>query len=357
MEPVTKRQMVLLVITLILDAQVVSLPNPIIGTAKTDSGLSYLIGMMGILLPVWLTAKVLARFPGQDLFAILVSRFPVLGRAASALFVLFLFILLVRDIRVLTEFVNITLLPSTPLVLISLLVVAAIVVTTRKGIHVIARMAELWLPLFMGFLLMVPLFLFPEFQGRNLFPMLYNGLLPPLQGSWYTVAYIGEMMILPFLFASGAFRFREGMTGLAIGTGLMLLVNTYIILTLGIHLSDKMLFPLYETVRLIRVTDFLDRFDLPYILVFLPMMITKVALLLYAVSHGLKRIVPGLSMKVFLVPLGVWCFVSSFWFFQNSAQLFAMNRVWPVFAIVCEIALPCLFYFVLRPPQKDPQVS
>jgi spore germination protein len=354
LESVSRRQTVLLAIALVLDANLVSLPNQIIGVAKIDSWLSYILAMLGIILPVWLISKVLARFPGQDLFSIMISRFPVMGRMVSALFVLFFFILLVRDIRVLTEFVNITLLPSTPLVMISLLVVVTIVLTTRAGIQVIARMTEIWLPMFTIFLLLVPFLLFSEFEVRNLFPMLYNGLIPPIQGSWYAVAYIGEVMILPFLFASGAFRFREGFLGLAIGTGILLLVNTYLILSLGTNLSSKMLFPLYETLRLIRITDFLDRFDLPYILVYMPLMITKVSLLFYAVAHGLKRMIPALSIREFLVPLGVWSFVSSFWFFQNSVQLFMMNRTWSVLAILCEIALPCLFYLVLRTRKKDP---
>lgn len=353
MEQVTRRQLVILGIVLVLEANMVSLPNQIVGVAKMDAWLSYLIAMGAILVPLWLSAKVLARFPGQDLFGALVTRHPVMGRAAGLLVLLFFFVLLVRDIRVITEFVSITLLPATPLVMISLLVVISMILTTRGGIQAIARMMEIWVPLFILILLILPFLLFTEFETRNLIPLFNEGLGPSLAGSWYAVAYIGEIILLPFLFASGSFRFREGLLGLAIGTGLLLLINTYLTLTLGVNLSAKMLFPLYEMVRLIHVTDFLDRFDLPYILIYLSLMITKVGFLLYALAHGIKRLLPAVSIREFLIPLGVWCFVSSFWFFQNSVQLHMMNRSWPVFALVCEVALPCLFFLILHRKQEE----
>ncbi|WP_438444653.1 GerAB/ArcD/ProY family transporter [Gorillibacterium sp. sgz5001074] len=353
MDSVSKRQVVILGIALVLEANLVSLPNQIIGAARMDAWLSYLIGMGCILVPLWLASKVLASHPGQDLFAILVGRHPMLGRAAAVVVLLFIFILLVRDIRVLTEFVSIALLPATPLVMISLLIVISIVLTTRGGIQVIARMMEIWVPLFILFLLFLAVLLYTEFEPRNLLPLFNRGLGPPFAGSWYAVAYIGEIMLLPFLFGAGPLRFREGLLGLAIGTGLLLLVNFYLLLTLGANLSGKILFPLYEIVRIVRVTDFLDRFDLPYILIYLPMMITKVGLLLYALCHGLKRVLPALSIREFMLPLGVWCFVSSFWFFQNSVQLYSMNRSWPVFALLCEVALPVLFFLLLYRRKKE----
>jgi spore germination protein len=355
MDSVTKRQVVLLGIAMVLETNLISLPNQIVGAAQMDAWLSYPLAMLAILIPLWLSAKLLTRFPGQDLFGILVTRHPVIGRVAGLVIVLFIFILVVRDIRVLTEFVNITLLPSTPLMMISLLVAASIVLTARGGVEVIARMMELWLPLFIIMLALIPFLLYSEFDTRNFMPMFDRGLLPPLQGSWYAVAYIGEIMLLPFLFASSTFRLKEAVKGLAIGTLLLLVVYTYMILALGVNLSSKMLFPFYETMRLIRVTDFLDRFDLPYIMLFLPLMIVKTGFLMCALSHGIKKLAPVLSMKEFLVPLGVWCFVSSFWFFRNSIELFSLNRPWPVFALVCEVALPCMFFLFLHQRKTIPQ--
>lgn len=353
MESVSKRQVVLLAIALVLETNLVSLPSQIIGTAKVDSWLSYVLAMGAILFSWWLVSRVMARFPEKDLFGILTGRLPVIGRLLACLVVLLIFVMLVRDIRVLTEFVNITLLPATPLFLIALMIVVSIVLTCKGGIIVIARMMELWLPLFLVVLVCIPFLLYSEFEMRNLFPPFNKGLLPPIQGAWYAVGYIGEIMLLPFLFNSGSLRFKEGFLGLAIGTGLLLLINGFVLLSMGVNLSGKMLFPLYETVRLIRATDFLDRFDTPYILIFLPLMITKAALVLYAFTHGIKRIVPALSMSDFLIPLGVWCFVSSFWFFQNSAQLIAMNRVWPAAALIWEMGLPVLFFLILRSRKKD----
>lgn len=345
---ITRRQILMLGLALALDAAVVSLPNQMINLAKMDAWLSYIAAMFVILVGLWFLSRSAARFPGKDLFEALVLRFPIVGRLLSLLIIVFLFYIVVRDVRVLTEFVSITLLPNTPLVMISMLIVLCIVFISRRGPAVIGRMTELWVPLLILFLLSIPFFLFPEFESHYAFPMFYEGLGPPLLGTWYALGYIGELAILPFLFASGRYRFREGFLSLALGTILLVLVHFYLILAMGVHVAGKMLFPLYETVRLIRVTDFLDRFDLPLLLVYLPVVITKASFIMYAVMHGLKRVVPVLSMKELVFPFGVWVFVCSFWFFENSVQLFNMNRVWPVYVIFCTVLIPGLLFIMLR---------
>lgn len=343
----------MLAIVLVLDGMLVSLPNKVFILARMDAWLSYVVAMLMVLLSMWLLARVLERFPDKDLFEALVYRFPVIGRILALPFIFCMFIMLIRDIRTLTEFVSIELLSITPLTMICVMLVLPIMVMARSGLEIVARMVELWLPMMIIIVASLPFFLFPEFELRHLLPFFDRGLVPPLQGSWYAMAYMGQILFLPFLVSQSTFSFKDGLMSLAIATGMILWINFTILLSMGGGMATKMLFPFYETVRLIRVTDFLDRFDLPLNLVYLPLMIIKDALLFFAITYGLNRLLPSLQMKEMTVSFGAWCFVCSFWFFKNATELFQFIRSWSAIAVLCEMLLPVLFFFLLRPPKTD----
>lgn len=352
MEAISKRQARLFAIILALDGMLFSLPNKIFIIAKMDAWVSYVVAMLGVLLVLWLISKVMARFPEKDLFEILTSRYPVLGRVAALPMLLVLFLMLIRDIRMLTEFVSIELLPNTPLAMICMLIVVSIVLPARGGLEIVARMTELWLPILILIIAAIPFLLFPEFETRHLMPFFDKGLYPPLEGGWFALAYMGQMLILPYMLSSSSFSFKDGFMSLAISTFLALWINTFILLSMGEDLAGKMLFPLYESVRLVRVTDFLDRFDLLLNLSLLPVVVTKVGLILFAVAHGIRRIVPAIHIKEMTGAFGAWCFVCSFWFFTNAAELFSFIRPWSVLAVFSECLLPFIFFVMLRPKRN-----
>jgi spore germination protein len=351
MERISSRQLVLIGIAFTMDATLISLPNQIIDAAGMAGWLSYISAMLIILISIWLLSKVARRFPDKDLFEAMIAGFPYLGKLFALAYVLFFFIILARDIRMVTDFCNILLLPFTPVVVIALLISVTIGMIARGGVEILSRMTEIWLPVFLLIIFMIPLILVKEFDLRFMKPLFENGPVSVFEGGWYAVAYLGEIVALPLLFANSTFKFQTGLKALAIGTGTLLL-HFYIVLTLGTHIPARVLYPTYEMVRQIKVTDFLDRFDLPLVGVYLPSMLTKVAYSLYIVCHGLKRVFPGLSAKHSVMPFAALSFVCSFWFFSNGIQLLRMNRTWPAFALIFELFLPILFFILLRNRMK-----
>lgn len=344
MEKISRRQLHLIGIAYALDTTMITLPGQVIGSAKMDAWLSYLLAAGLIALSLWFVSRVMNRFPDQDMFGVLIAKLPIVGKLFAMLYILFFFFILIRDIRIITDFANITLLPMTPLMAIGLLVSLTILFIARGGIEILARMTELWLPLLLLGVLTIPIGLLREFDFRFLAPVLDGGFVPPLTGGWYLAAYLGEVIALPFLFSNSTFRFRDGMVALATGSGALLLLHYYALLSLGEHIPGGMLYPTYEMVRQIRVTDFLDRFDLPLVALYMPTMLTKIAYSLYFVCHGLQRIAPSLEAKIVVTPVSVLALVCSFWFFSNSVQIMNLNRTWPVLALLFEFVLPLLLF-------------
>ncbi|MNC25656.1 Spore germination protein [compost metagenome] len=216
-------------------------------------------------------------------------------------------------------------------------------------------MSEIWLPLILVFLALVPVLLFPEFETRHTLPILEKGLMPVIKGSWYTVAAMGQILLLPFLLPSAQLRMKDGVYGLSIAWITMEWLNLCILLSMGSAVASKLQNPFYEMVRLIRVTDFLDRFELPLDMIYVPLMITKVAFFLFAFIYGAEQIIPVLQMDKLVLSFGACCFSFSFWFFRNASQLYTFIRTLSIFAIFLEVVLTGVIFLIFRPKQALPK--
>lgn len=355
MEIISTRQAKLLGLILAMDGMLVSLPNKVFLLSARDAWMAYLLAFPVVLLLLWMLTLVTARFPGKNLFQIMMLRRPVVGRVLALPVLLFLLLVIFRDIRTLSEFVTIELLAYTPVPVISGLIVLAVVVTVSCRFEVISRMTEIWLPLMLVFIAIIPVFLFPEFEVRHTLPILEKGFLPVLQGSWYTIAAMGQILLLPFLLPSDQFGIRDGLFSLVWTTVTMQWVNACMLLSMGSSIASKLQFPFYEMVRLIRVTDFLDRFELPMDMVYIPLMITKMAFFLFAFMYGTEQVIPALHMDRLVLSFGACCFSFSFWFFRNVSQLYSFMRVLSVFALFLEVALTGVVFVLFRPKTGLPK--
>lgn len=349
MEKVSGRQLSLIGAAYIVDATLISVPSQVIRESRMDSWLSYVFSAMVIVLPLWMLSRIVNRFPGKDLFAILAERFPFSGRVISFGYILCFFFILCRDIRMVTDFINLLLLPKTPIVFIGIVIAFTVLLIARGGVEILARMTELWFPVLTLVIILLGFAMFKDFEYKFLKPFFEFGLAPPIRGAWIASSYVGEVMAVYLLFNHSEMKLSYALKGLGLGVCLLIAINFYTILSLGIHIPTRVLYPTYEMVRQVHITDFLDRFDLPLVGIWLPTMLAKIAFSLYVVCHGLKSIVPGISAKVICAPLGIASFVCSLWFFQNTIQLFNFNRAWPVIALTFEIVIPICLFFILKP--------
>ncbi|PZE21381.1 GerAB/ArcD/ProY family transporter [Paenibacillus xerothermodurans] len=352
MQVISARQLVLIGTIFTLSSTLISVQSQMIPHAKQHIWLSHLLGMVVIAISMWLLARTLSRFPDHDLFQALLARFPSLGKVAIALYVLFFFFILTRDIRMLIDFVNVALLPTTPMLALAILTMFTVCVSARGGIEVMGRVTELYGPLLIAMLFFLPLLLFREFDTANIMPFWRLDVPGVSRGAWYILPYLGEAIVMPMIFMGRTFRFRHGLIALGLGTFVLIALAMQAMLALGQPIMERMLYPNYELVRQLRITDFLDRFDLPMVGVWLPTMLAKITINLYVVCYGLRRMIPGLWGAAMVNPVGFLAMVCSIWFFEDAIQLYELNRVWPTLALCFELLLPILFYLILRPKKQ-----
>jgi len=354
MERITNRQIMFFGVAYTLDSTLISVPAQIIGSSRALYWASFLLAMSLFLLILWIMGRVMARFPEQDLFTAAVSRHAVLGRLLILAYLLSFTYILCRDLRMLADFFNLSLLPNTPVPVISAMIILVAVLGARGGVEIVARMNAPTLALLLIVVLSIPILTLRELDWRYLRPMFEQGIGGMLEGAWFAMGYLGEVIALPILVAGRTFDSRAASMGLIVGTAMMLILSTANLLVLGPELTTRFHYPNYEVIRQIRVTDFLDRFDLPMLVVWGGAMIVKISISLYLLIHGLGRIFPRAETKLLATPVGAFCFANAHWLFPNALQPFKMNRTWPVVMFLVGVILPMLLFFFLRPRRPLP---
>ncbi|MDB5083549.1 MAG: hypothetical protein JWN30_435 [Bacilli bacterium] len=328
---------------------IISLPSQIIATSRQDAWLSYLPAFLIMVIPLWMLSKVMHRFPDQDLFSVLKSRFPIVGSMLTSFYLLFFFFILIRDFRMFIDFISVALLQRTPLTVIGGLVILTCILSARSGVQVVARMHELFYPLLMLITVILPFLFYAGTDIRWMQPVLAQGVKPVLHGSWLAVSYIGEIIILPFIVSNRTFQLKQGLISLLIGAYMLEMLVVLNLLVLSPNLASRMMYPNYELAREVRVTEFLDRFDSILVTFWLPALFQKISLMLNVICHGIKQMMPGVQERSLSTSLGILAFVCGFWFFENPLQLLNLNGGWPAVALIFEILLPLCFYFMLKP--------
>lgn len=153
--------------------------------ARQDAWLACLPAMTAVATGLWLLARVMARFPDRDLYQAMVDRFPVGGVAGRRLYH-FYFLILARDLRMLTDFVNITLLQRTPVIVIASLIGLCIIGAARGGVEMLARMTEFFAPTLCFAAVLIRTLVLEDLTIYYFQPFLEAGLIRPLLGRDFT---------------------------------------------------------------------------------------------------------------------------------------------------------------------------
>ncbi|TDY51370.1 spore germination protein [Alicyclobacillus sacchari] len=342
LEITSSRQIVIIGLCYVFSATLVTWPGQILRLARQDAWIGVPVCALVMLAILWLVNRTLHAHPGKDLLTLFVERYGWFGKCLVAGYVLVLSLDMAKDMRLGTDFVNVVFLPRTPAILIAVLIVATCVFMVRGGIEIVGRMAELYIPLFIVVALCAGLLLIPDLSWQYLQPFFEKGVIRPMIGIWYALDPIGNIMILPLMFSNRHYTFRQSCIALLVSCGFLEFVLIICQLNLSSTLAGHFMYPAYEAVREIRLTDFLDRFDLPIVGLWLPTIVIKIGINLYVICSALQRIWPAADARTIVPAVGAWILVFGFWAFHTSVEVISVNDVWPSMVILWWIVIPVL---------------
>lgn len=327
---INQRQLAWLTASIITSGGILTLQNVLIRVGEMDAWFSYLLPTAYVFLIAAFFAHLVKHFPGKHIFEI--ARI-VLGKWAGALVSLLIlfhtWLVVVRDISTLSKFSSTLLLQHTPIEIMILLPCLLLVYFGRSSIEVIARVNDLFYPLFVITVMLMPVMLSNEFFTRLITPVLTT---PPLYvgyGSALTLGSAGDVFILgAFLHTIySADEIRSSIRhGTLLGMFLLTLVIFMTIIVLGPVIPGNFLYPTYNLVQMIHITDFLDRLDIVILTIWFPTLACKIIAIYMALLIGISSLLNSRSYPVINKPVALCTALTAIVSFNSITEVLSFSN-------------------------------
>ncbi len=311
-------------------------------SAMQDSWIAYLIGMLagGGLITIYLFIAKLN--PNKTLIEILIWIFgKYLGRLIALLYIWYFIHITALVVRSFGEYMITVTFNDTPLVFIIVCAILLIIYDLRKGFEVMARVAEIAVPLLAISVFLATILLTNQFEFKYFLPVLENGWGPVIETAFGITTFpFGEavvlMMIFPHLNEKNKL-FKATYIGTLIGGAILFIIVIRDLLVLGPSLLSRIVFPPNTTTSL------------------LPLFVAEplisanlligggcvVAIYMYATVRGIQQIFGFQDYQPFIMPVATIVIGVSIWIYDSLPQMFAIAKeVYPYYALPFQLIIP-----------------
>lgn len=355
---ISSLQMAVLLYPAIIATSIISVPSIVARYAKNDLWISPILASIIGFATVQIAYELHKRYPKQTIIEISEQ---IAGRFAGkliSLYILGFYILSTGHVvRGYSEFIVSSFLISTPLIVIIASMVLLCAFVVQGGLEVLGRTAMLFSPLFILPLLSFVIFLSPDFEVNNIFPVLGNGVFPVIKGAvipggWYSEIFL-IAFLLPYLSDGQKGRKYGMLTVLAVMITLVV-VNLTVLFVLGITTSSKV-FPLMNAARYVSLGEFLENVESIAMAVWIVGAFVKISLFYYAAVLGTAQWLKLSSYRIIIWPFAIIIVELAYWSIPNSAEYTSyLMKVLPFYGPFAQVILP-LFLLLLAVFRKKGQ--
>ena len=313
--------------------------------ANQDAWIGFLIGFAAFLPIAYVYSRLMARYPGKDVFEICIEVFgPVLGRAAIVLLVWYAIHLGSLVMRNFSGFIQVTTFDQMPQT-VSLLSLAFLVIwAARKGVEVLGRSASVMLPILLIIVLATVLLLIKDMHVEYLMPVGENlSAVPKDALSSFTYPFAETVLFLGLLtnIQGGKTIGKPIMIGATIGMAVILFGGFFRnAMVLGFPLEKEINFASFNAVSIVIAGGFLSRIEGLVTANLLMAGFVKISVCLIAASKGVARLINTDDHKPFAAPLGLIMVALASIVYQNTLQMFAFIDVYKYYALPFQVFIP-----------------
>ncbi|BFT72220.1 endospore germination permease [Paenibacillus sp. P36] len=307
---ISQRQFTILIILGIIGDSILILPTIIAASAKQDSWLSMIVATFIGLLSGWLFASIANKLQRNSLFVFTRQKLGhLLGGCFCLLFIFEFFICILSLLSEMSQFMTTQMMPETPVNAIIIVFLVVIIIAYRYGIEAFARMSELLFPMFMVLFLFLIIFLMPQVDFSNLWPIAAKGISQIWQGTMPAFTYgFTEMVILLMLVShvtGNAKLTKPIITGFAFGGVIMIFIVLLCVLVLGTNLMETKYYPTYVLAQKISIGHFLERLEAILAFLWIITVFYKTLLLFFSLTTGISQLLNLKESKMLTIPIGM----------------------------------------------------
>lgn len=322
-----------------------SMSLPIGYTTGHDSWISAVIGSLAGLCIAWVYATLCRRFPQKSVIGIAQTLLGTwMGKTIGILYAGYGFQLGAYVLRNFEDLTGAVLLPRTPSVVISLIMISIAAWAAYQGIEVMCRCA---LILILVVVLQSVIFIVLSIQDMNpgnLFPVLETGWLPVFNGAAQIATFpLGEsvlfVMIIPFV--NCVDKVKKTVLSVIGLSGLWLITSHLVnILVMG-ELASKQIFPSYMSAMYISVGDFFERIEPIVFTVWVFGEFMKLTVCLFVASIALAQTIGSRNYQIYIIPLGLALCELSLFLHPNQLEVIQFQQqIWPWLSVPFQIVIP-----------------
>ena len=310
--------------------------------AKQDAWLAYLIGWSGGIILIGIYGFIARLNPEKTLIEILKKHFgKYLGSGVAFLYILYFIHLGALMTRSAGNFVLISTYPETPLFLLMLLPGLTVLYQVRKGLEVMGRVDEFFVPIAVIAILILLVFMFPLYDPSNFKPILKDGLQPVLKTSLTVTSFpFGEAVI--FLMIFPYINSKKGLIKISIFSVLIAGCILFLsilkdIMVLGGDKFARNVYPSFVSSRLA------PGYNLDPLVVAILAIGTGVKgkICIYGTSLGLKQLFNLDNYKLISLQVLLIIVALATWLHPSTVDLLQWKfNIWPYYSIPFQIIIP-----------------
>ncbi len=353
---ISSLQMAVMMYPTIIATAILSVPSVIAKYAKNDLWLSAIFASIVGYVTVYLAYKLHQLYPKQTVIQFSEQ---IIGRFAGKMFgFIFLFIYIQSTgivIRGYAEFIVDSFLVNTPISVIMASMIFLCAITLQGGLEVLGRAAELFFPIFVVPLFILIILLIPDLEFKNIFPILGDGMIPPMKGAivpgggWFAEFFL-LTFFLPFL-ADQKNGMKYGMMTVFAVMMTLVAVNLIVLFVLGPTTATRV-YPLMQVARYISIADFFEHLESIVMAIWVVGAFVKISVFYYVTALGTAQWLNLSSYRSVVWPLGIIIVEFSFWSLPNTMGLARYNiGVVPIIGLLIQVIMP-LFLLVVAVVRK-----
>jgi len=321
-------------------------------SAKADAWVSIIIGAV-LSLPFYLIfAALLKAYKNKNIYEIsevVLGKF--LGKLVGAILIFNGFYLTAVLIRKVAEFMAISGLTDTPLMMLVLLIVVVSINMLKKGIGIFGKWCQMYFWIVLIVLFVEIIFLYKDRNFDNLYPVFYHGVKPAMDGAINVMGFpmVQCAHLLGFfnlLEEKGSYR-KVFLFGWLISTIILLILTIDNITVIGPEIFEQAYFPSYITFRMMSIGEFLQKIESLMVLSYLIYGLVKLTCTLFTTIIGFKMVFNLQTTRSLIVPI---CFLNSILAYLTYEDMIEVEyvflEIYIPYSIVINGLLPILIYVV-----------
>lgn len=353
---ISNRQIIYLLVIVVTSTAILFLPTMIYKVAKQDSWLTLVpLVAFGIVVAYIITSLGLM-FKDKTIIQyseIIVGK--VLGKIIGLIYCVFFIHIDMVIIREFSELLIGPFLSETPILFFTVGIILASIYAVRSGLEVIARVNEVIFPLFLiavgGIILMVV----KDMEFKNLTPVLAEGLIPVVRGSYNQTLFISEIivmaMFIPYINIPQKARRSAFIVVVIIGLiGMLIMIG--IITVFGTQ-TDRLDYPFLSLARYVSIAGIIERVEPLILFMWVCGVFVKIAVFHYCAVLSLAQWLNLKDYRPLVVPIGVILVVFSIILWGNIAQLTVqLTKILPIPYLIVEVGIPAVLLITAKLRKK-----